>query len=132
MVDRLPVGSPGLLFHSSNPSGVSGKLSVPVNPQSEVYARFRHVVGVSAAEGGQGVPLMKLRILDNLIESYVKARARSPSVVRGEDLVVRVNARTVDTVIAALSADIHEDLAARPARPGDPTPNPGAVLSLGV
>jgi hypothetical protein len=126
VVDRLPAMGPGLLFHTSQSTGVSGKLSVPVSPQSEVYARFRHVVGVSAEDGAQPVPILKLRILDNLIDRYVASRKGL------EDVVVDVNPRTVDTVIAALSADVHEELAARAMQPGQISPEPGAVLSLGV
>jgi hypothetical protein len=124
VVDRLPAMAPGLFPHSSQSTGVSGKLSVPVNPQSAVYARFRHVVGVSATQGMQGVPILKLMILDNLIENYLKGH--------GSGLVVDVDARTVDTVISALSADIHEGLTGRPIRPGESSPQPGSVLSLGV
>lgn len=125
MVDRLPSMAPGLFPHSSRSTGVSGKLSIPVSPQSAVYARFRHVVGVSATEGSQGVPILKLRILDNLIENYLRARS-------GPELVVDVDARSVDTVISALSADIHEELTGRPIRQGESSPQPGSVLSLGV
>ncbi len=129
MLRIVPVG-PSLTAHALQASGVSGKLSVPVTPRAEIYAHFRHVVGVGADGPAEGVPLLKLRILDNLIESYLKAqRVRG---VRNEDVVVPVSARTVDATIAALSADLHTALSTRARPPGGQAAEAGAILSLGA
>ena len=92
--------------------GVSGKLSAPVSPPNRVYAHFRHIVGVSAPEGLNGVSLYKLRILDNLIESYLKTQ--KPQGLRSEDIQVPVSRATVDATLAAVSADYHDALLSRP------------------
>jgi hypothetical protein len=122
---RIGAVIPSLTAHTLRAGGVSGKLSVPVSARALVYAHFRHVVGVSSDDPGQSVPLLKLRILDNLIETYLKTQPSGG--VREEDMLVPVSERTVDTTIAALSADLHEALAARP---GGQRGVSGAILSL--
>ncbi|MDR1955341.1 MAG: hypothetical protein LBQ30_00625 [Treponema sp.] len=46
----------------------SEKMSLPVSPVNYIYAQFKHVSGVHAPEGVQGVPIVKLKILDILID----------------------------------------------------------------
>lgn len=46
----------------------SSRIAVPVSQSSYIYSHFRHVSGFPAAEGQQGVPLTKLKILDALID----------------------------------------------------------------
>jgi len=40
---------------------------MPVSPSSYIYAQFEHVNGVRAPEGGQGVSINRLKIIDTLI-----------------------------------------------------------------
>jgi hypothetical protein len=111
--------------------GVSGKVYVPVRPGSAVmYAQLRHVVGVSPTGPADGVSLLKLTILDNLIENYLSARSGAAPVRGGERPEIAVSAGTVDNAIRGLSADVHEALAARPAPFGGAFGEVGAVLSL--
>ena len=65
----------GIVSNSSIPSfgyvmnaSANGRLSLPVDPASLIYSHFRHVSGVPAPEGRQGVAISKLNILDALIE----------------------------------------------------------------
>jgi len=58
------------------------KAALPVSPSSLVYSHFKHVDGVPAPEGSQGVTISKLNILDALIEQMDrlnKPAARSDS-----------------------------------------------------
>jgi len=130
MLRTVPGVLSGIVVSAAEQSGVSGKLSLPVRPSSEIQAHLRHVVGVGSADG-QGVPLIKLQMLDSLIESYLKIQ-RSPPELGGGGLGVRVDARSVDTTIAAVSADLHEALAAGVDPAGGRVAEPGAALSLGV
>jgi hypothetical protein len=133
VLDRVPVLGPGLLSRGSHASGLSGKLLVPVRSVGPVLASFRHVVAVSSSDPNGGVPLLKLRILDNLIESYLKARRDTSVAPGGEPIEVSVTRRTVDTTISALAADLHETLAAQGSTPlGGSLAEAGGVLSLGA
>ena len=46
----------------------NGKMSLPVSQSTYIYSHFRHVNGVPAPDGIQGVNLNKLKILDTMIE----------------------------------------------------------------
>ncbi|MCL2881001.1 MAG: hypothetical protein FWF29_12230 [Treponema sp.] len=43
------------------------RISLPVSPASYIYSQFRHVSGVPAADGVQGVSIAKLSILDAVL-----------------------------------------------------------------
>jgi len=50
------------------------KASLPVAPSAAIYAHFKHVSGVPAPEGVQGVNINKLKIIDTLIEQISKMK----------------------------------------------------------
>jgi hypothetical protein len=52
-------------------------MSVPVSPASYIYSHFKHVSGVPAPEGTQGVTISKLKILDVLIEQLGRMKKRT-------------------------------------------------------
>ena len=128
MVDQIPVPGPSLTSALTRPKGVSGKISVPVRPLTAVYARFRHIVGVPTRNSATQVPIMKLRILDNLIHSYVSANGARLRLPAPSDIQVNVDARTVDTYIAALGEQLRTQAIAPPA--GADFLVAGAALSL--
>lgn len=57
----------------------SGKLYVPVNPSSVIYAQFDHISGVAAKSGQHGVSVTKIQILNALIENLSKLKTSSAS-----------------------------------------------------
>ena len=64
--------------YSSFASGSSsGKLYVPVNPSSVIYAQFDHISGVAAKSGQHGVSVSKIQILNTLIENLAKIKSTS-------------------------------------------------------
>ena len=68
MIDGVTnVRPPAVLPNLLGPRGVSGRLAVPVNPVNSVYAHFDHVVGVPTS-GGSAVSVMKMKMLDSLME----------------------------------------------------------------
>ena len=73
------------------------KLSFPVRPSLVVYANFKHiqVVPDSSLEGG--IPLYKLTVLDNLIESLSRIPGSGPMESR------KVTAKTIDGVIGDIT-----------------------------
>ena len=46
----------------------SGRMSLPVSPANYIYSQFKHVAGVPAPDGTNGVTITKLKILDVLVE----------------------------------------------------------------
>lgn len=56
-------------YHYGHTGEVSGKIFVPVNPASVIYAHFNHISGVAAPAGQKGVSLTKLQILNSLINA---------------------------------------------------------------
>jgi hypothetical protein len=55
-------------------SALGGRMSLPVSPAMYIYSHFRHVSGVPAPEGAQGIPISKLKILDVLIEQLSRIK----------------------------------------------------------
>ena len=70
-----------------------GRMSLPVSPSVYIYSHFKHVTGVPAPEGTQGVNISRLKILDTLIEQLAKMK-KQPSPYFGEsgdDAEKRIN-----------------------------------------
>jgi len=71
----------GAISNSSIPSigyaitaSMGGRTSLPVSKSMLIYAHFKHVSGVPAPEGTQGVNISKLKILDTLIEQLSRMK----------------------------------------------------------
>ena len=67
MVDNVAATVATVPPNMFRPSGVSGRLAIPVNPLNALYARFDHVVGVPA-KAGATVSVLKLKILDDMLD----------------------------------------------------------------
>ena len=50
------------------------KTSIPVTPSNYIYSQFEHVSGIPAPEGGKGVAINKLKILNVLIDQLIQLR----------------------------------------------------------
>ena len=72
----------------------SGRMSLPVSPTVYIYSHFKHVTGVPAPEGTQGVNISRLKILDTLIEQLARMKKQpSPNFGEpGDDAEKRINA----------------------------------------
>jgi hypothetical protein len=108
-------------------------MSLPVSPSAYIYSHFRHVSGIPAPEGVQGVTITKLKILDALIEQLTRMKKQpEPSWgAAGETSEERINA-----LIEQYENQIRAAKAAGAAVPYSPaasaaSPAPlGAVFSL--
>jgi hypothetical protein len=103
-----------------------GRMSVPVSPASYIYSHFKHVSGVPAPEGTQGVTISKLKILDVLIEqlSQMKKRSNISPEEAGNVSEDRINA-----LIDQYEQQIKQASAANIAMPYNPAPQaPAGVL----
>jgi hypothetical protein len=106
-------------------------MSLPVAPSAYIYSHFRHVSGVPAPDGVQGVAISKLKILDTLIEQLTRMKKQpEPSYgpagpVSEERINVMIEQYENQIRAAAASAKAAE--AAVPYSPAAPL---GAVFSL--
>jgi hypothetical protein len=62
-----------------------GRMTVPVSRSSYIYSHFRHVSGTPAPEGGEGVSISKLKILDVLIDRLSKVQKQPEISLSGMD-----------------------------------------------
>ena len=70
-----------------------GRMSLPVSPSVYIYSHFKHVTGVPAPEGIQGVNISRLKILDTLIEQLARMKKQPSGHVgeQGEDAEKRID-----------------------------------------
>ncbi len=73
------------------------RLLVPIRPLHS-YTRFEHIIGIPVPDGG--IPVFKLRILDNLIDNLIAAKEQVPT---GEELR-RIKPGKVDSLINIMSS----------------------------
>ena len=104
----------------------SGRMSLPVSPSVYIYSHFKHVTGVPAPEGIQGVNISRLKILDTLIEQLTKMK-KQPSPYFDEP------GNAADKRIDALIEQYQKQIAASAAAPYNSTvPAMGALFSISV
>ena len=101
----------------------NGRMSLPVNASSLIYSQLKHVSGVLAPEGTQGITIDKLHILDYLIGQLnrIKPDSVPPSPAGGTD------ARQLDALIESYRAKIVQAKAASEAMPYISAPGAGGV-----
>jgi hypothetical protein len=106
-------------------------MSLPVAPSAYIYSHFKHVSGVPAPDGVQGVAISRLKILDTLIEQLARMKKQpSPlAEMEGADAEKRINA-----LIEQYQSQIRSAQAASAAVSyvSAGAPASGAVFSLSV
>ncbi|MDR2865161.1 MAG: hypothetical protein LBV68_06105 [Spirochaetaceae bacterium] len=101
-------------------SARGGRSTVPVSPASYIYSHFKHISGVPAPEGVQGVAVSKLKILDTIIEHLSQARAKNS--VSFELADGTMSDKQLDVMIEFLKNEIESAAAANAAMPYTPNP----------
>ena len=71
--------------HAISISQTGDRMSLPVSPSSLIYAQFKHVSGVPATDGVQGVNISKLAIIDTLVEQISKMKNQPKAIFEGQD-----------------------------------------------
>jgi hypothetical protein len=101
-------------------------MSLPVAPANYIYSQFKHVSGVVAPEGTQGVAITKLKILDVMIEQLSQMKKRPE--LNTENL----SNEQIDALISKYEGQIKAATAANSVMPYAPAPqiNTGALFSL--
>jgi len=125
MIQSVSAAKPGFfldVIRIQNMKG--GRITVPVNPAYTIYARFKHVRGVPASNGG--APLFKLRILDSLIDRLLSYSEPVPSVERLRDL----DEQAIDPLINSLQTRLRGHLLQFPSSFGGTFPETGMLIDL--
>ncbi len=84
----------------------TGKLAMPVDTSVLLYSRYKHVRGAPPVGAGRGVPLYRLRALDNLIERLISLRSNRPIVRNIADL----SREEVDGLIEEYRKSVHREV----------------------
>ena len=108
----------------------NGRVSLPVDSSSLVYSHFKHVTGVPAQEGTQGITINRLHLLDVLIGrlNQIQTDSVSPNISGGMDT------SQLDALIDSYRGQIEQANNARAAMPYFPSQNtaPGALFNLTI
>ncbi len=88
----------------------AGKLSLPVDSAVLLYSRFKYVRGMPSAATPGGLPLSKLRALDNLIDRLIRLRGKQPIVKNVDDLATE----EIDGLIQQYRRGVHRAITADP------------------
>ena len=126
-------GISNISMPSINHFAVQGrKMSLPVDSSSLIYSHFKHVSGVPAPDGSNGVSISKLNLLDVLIGqlNQIKNSATPISSATGE----RLDAAQIETLIDTYTDQIRQLKAASATMPyiHAPSAHSGIVFSLAV
>jgi hypothetical protein len=101
-----------------------GKTSLPVAPSAYIYSQFKHVSGIRAPEGVQGVNINKLKIIDALIEQLSKMKKQPEPLtdLSGQDDEKRINA-LLNQLRTTQATNVNKPYALA-------TPNIGAIFNF--
>jgi len=67
-------------------SAANRKLSLPVDASMLLYSRYKHVHGTPASAELSGLPLSRLRAIDNLIDRLISLRGRNTYWVNTDEM----------------------------------------------
>ena len=103
-----PLGSPNVfqLSRLVTSSSNSSKLTLPVERQWMLYSRLKHVHGVPSGANSEGLPLHKLRALDNYIDRLIRLKGSKAS---GLD-VTHMSEGELDRQISIQQQKLHQAL----------------------
>jgi hypothetical protein len=102
----------------------SGKLYVPVNPMSVVYAQFDHVSGIAAGHGENGVSISKIQILNTLIEHLTAIKNQPKTGTQN------LSDKQVDVLIQNYQKQIQQAVHSTPYILSGAQPQSGALFSI--
>ncbi|MBN1696718.1 MAG: hypothetical protein JW881_04330 [Spirochaetales bacterium] len=99
----------------------AGKVAAPVQRHYIPYARFRHITGVPSGNNSAGVPVYKLRVLDNLIDRLVSGGA-------GNSFAQEITNDNIDLMIDRAAREVRSRETALRMSPAVFSPRAGIVI----
>lgn len=115
-------------------AGTGKQIYVPVRPILSPYAQYKHVRGVPAPSPKKAVPLSKLRVLNNIIDSLQKFKSdrqlySEPAGPAKEGL----SDEAVEAMIKQYSEQLHQAIKQTPPAFATPTSSDtGMAVSISV
>ena len=88
----------------------SGRISMPVSRAQSPYAQFKYVQGVPASTQNRAVPVNRLRVLNNLIESLVHLKDGSTV----SHNTAGISDKAIDALIDQYAGQLHSALTKAP------------------
>jgi len=125
MVAAVQSATPSLFLNVSRLQNLRGALAVPVEPVYTLESQFEHVQGVPTR--GAGVPLFKLRVLDNLIDRLLSLREDVPARLRLETLP---GGEEIEPLITALEERLRSRVLQHGPAFGGQFPETGMLVDL--
>ncbi|MBQ7882093.1 MAG: hypothetical protein IJ312_05215 [Treponema sp.] len=110
-------------------SGSSGKLYVPVSPNSVIYSHFDHISGVAAKANQTGVSVSKIQILNSLLNQLISMQNMPKPDAESQ------SADNIDSLIKNYQEKIQKNIQTAQITGyglAGTTPQPGALFSLDV
>jgi hypothetical protein len=106
-----------------------GRAAVPVERSQAIYANFRHVSGVAAAEGSPAYSIDKLHMLDIMID---RLRSAKTEPLAAAEAPSSLSSARVDALIQQYGAELHAAAAASSLPYGPPASvaEPGMLFSM--
>lgn len=106
------------------------KLNIPVSPAMSPYAQFKHVRGVPDFSQKRAVPVQKLQVLNNIIDSLHKLKSQRKMIpVKQED---GLSDKAIDAMINQFSSQLHQALTKTPPVFAGNSSSTGMAFSLTV
>ena len=100
-----------------------GKITVPLKPSQSVYARFKHITAIPAKINSEGIPVYKLRILDNLIERLIGQTNKAEE-------YVKISPENIDTLISHFKQELSYRASSVKAFFNNIRPQTGMILNV--
>ena len=125
MVHNISSTQPGIFLNIIRIQNMQGgRITAPVNPAHVVYARFRHIQGVPAQDGGTSI--FRLRVLDNLIDRLLRYREEVP----GLEELRELDPGSIDPLVSRLQSRLRSHLLQFPSSFGGKYPETGMLIDL--
>jgi pyruvate/2-oxoglutarate/acetoin dehydrogenase E1 component len=98
-VNPIQIAGAGMVASSRG-----SRATVPVSQADFIYSQFKHVSGVPAPKGTNGVAVSKIKILDTLIEHL--SQSRRSSAQKSDIDPTKISEKQLDFFIQNLQKDI--------------------------
>ena len=85
-----------------------GRVSLPVEPNELMYARFKHISGVPASDGSGTFSIERLRMLDNLIDRLMETSGERAYVRNVDGMTPDQLDRLIERYQGQLHGALHE------------------------
>lgn len=86
----------------------SGRISIPVSRAQTPYAQFKYVQGIPTSNQGRAVPMNRLRVLNNLIDSLVTKKETAAT----RPNLSHLSNKAIDAMIDQFAGELHNAVSA--------------------